>query len=106
MAGVKQWLLSFGEGVVSRPLMILWGIDKSQSLGNRHGFGQGPRTDLLHEIMTMRLDRSFRRPQDMGDLLVELTVNKQSQNLEFTRGQACNPSSGRRESGQTRRAAK
>jgi hypothetical protein len=50
---------------------------------------------LLHDLLTVRLDRAFGRAQFMRDLLVDLASNDELENLSFARRQCRNMGSHR-----------
>ena len=55
----------------------------AQALRDNDQFGKSAGLDLLRDLAAMRLDRSHRRPELMGDLLVHKSLYDQFKDLTF-----------------------
>jgi hypothetical protein len=63
------------------------GVEKAQAFRNGDEFRKGLNLHLLHHSMAMSFDGSYRCPQLVCDLLVDLASNDKVENLSFPRGQ-------------------
>src|SRR3954451_14590223 len=61
--------------------------EEAEALRNRHELRQRSYLCLLHHLVAVRLDGSFRRPQLMRDLLVDLASNDEVEDLPLARCQ-------------------
>src|ERR1043166_4972706 len=55
--------------------------------GKQHKLGDRLNLQLVHDVVTVRLDRAFRGAELVGDLLVELSAHHKVEHLTFARRQ-------------------
>src|SRR5689334_1219631 len=66
---------------------ITLGVEHAEPLRVRDKFGKGVHLHLLHHLVAMRFDGALGRSQLMGDLLVDLAANDQTEHLPLSRRQ-------------------